>query len=175
MQKTRLSYLFIAFTLAAFGLLFILAYYQIHRPIPQQSFKAQHLVLIVDFNSDKILNEKELLTSQDAVLAIRSQNRTGKPSDLIFNSLDALKRLDFNKDKRLDKADPMFPYLELIFFKDGGKNRQSMSLSAAGINAIAFTQNLKDNNSYKNNSLIGYAIKTNQQKLEIRLVPISFD
>lgn len=174
MQKKYLRYLVIAFTIAAFGLLFIISYYQIHQPIAQTPEKTQHPVLIVDFDADKNLNEKDLLLSQDAILAIRPPTKTGAPNDQAFNSLDALKGLDINKDKRLDKKDPMFKYIELVFFTEQGKGRNYVPLVKANIDAIILMQSIRDISNYKNNPLVGYAVKSNGEKVEIRLVPISF-
>jgi len=179
MQKNTISPFIAAFVIVTVIALVIIADYSyryIHNasaPVPAPV--RQHMVLTVDFNGDNALNEKELVLGEDAVLAIRVPNKNGTKDDQIFNSLDALKQFDTNKDLRLDRNDPVFTRLELAFFSEGGKKRQYLSIDKAHIVAIEFlpqslTLTAKDKEVAS--KLVGYAIKEKGQKIQIRLIPI---
>lgn len=178
-KKYNLSFIIVSIALT-FALLFVIAYHYVRQDPTKQETPppALHPVLVVDFNEDNKLSEQELKLSQDAILAIRAPGKPDGGDEEVFNSLDALQRLDINKDKRIDSQDPMFPRLQLMFFTQDGKGRKYISLKDAGITTIVLTpaavkpveQKLGD----QTYTIVGYAIKINGHKVQIRLVPISF-
>lgn len=177
MQKKYLSYIVIAFIILIFIALLLTAHYFLHQPTGADA-RLTHPVIAVDFNNNNVLNQDELLKGQDAILAVRKiDNRTQKVSDELFHSIAILERLDLNEDGRLNKDDAVFPSLELIFLTDGGKNRKHMTLTEAGIVAIVFNKKSvgKVHEIFKgSDNLIGYALKKDGTRLEIRAIPVAF-
>lgn len=169
MQKNKASYLMIAFFILAFIALFIVAYNLVHRSHVTPEKIKQHMVLMVDFNNDGILNQQELLDSEDAILAVRLKDK----KDQLFNGINALQQLDLNKDGRIDKKDPIFPQLELIFFTNKGKTRKYVPIEKAKIQTIILTKQEFLNDEKSEQQTVGYALTTDGKKLQIHLISVA--
>lgn len=179
MHKKIFLYFLIAFFLVSLSTLFVIAYHHVHSPRTIKASTTTNPVIAVDFSGDKILNQEELVKGEDAVLAIRKRKPgSNESTDELFNSIAALERWDVNKDGRLDKKDPIYPYLELVFFTDNGKKHRYVTLEKAGIIAIVFNKEkigkIKEIAKSTNN-LLGKAIKANGDELQIRVISVSVD
>lgn len=173
MQKKILSLTVVACILGAFAFLFTIAYQRLHHPEPTPAPQT-HLVLAVDLNNNKILNQDEITSAKDAILAVRKPGSANTSND-IFNSITALEQLDANHDNRLDKKDPIFPYLELVFFT--GKEHKYVPLTKAGITAIIFDKAILAQITNGSNPIgkeIGHAVKKNGEKLSIQIIAIKY-
>lgn len=151
--------------------LFITAYKTIHKPAqPIPAYSGLHPVLAIDYSGDKILDQEELLKGEDAILTVKD-----KAHSQMFNSIAALRNLDANKDQRLDKKDPLFNQIQLLFFIDKDKNKKYLYLEDAGITAIIFDKTglaQLNNNTATENIVIGHAVTTKGKSLLIKIVPV---
>ncbi len=177
MQKNWLTKLLVALILIALAGVFVAAFWLVRHPASQDTQTTPkvftHPVLVVDFSNNKILSEEELKQGSDAILAVRAPHTHNQ--DELFNSVAALLRLDVNKDNQIDvEHDPIFPYLELIFFTDDGKNRKYVSLKTAGIKTIIINKQrlLLPAESVVNN-LVGEAVMNDGNTRAIRLINVS--
>lgn len=178
MQKKLFIYFIAAFFIVSLGILFVIAYQRLHHPQIHTTPVTTNPVIAVDFSGDKILNQEELIKGEDAILGIRQQVKgsTNSSTDQIFNSVAALERWDTNKDGRLDRKDPIYPHLELVFLSDGGKKRKYVSLEKAGIIAIIFNKEkigkIKEVSKSTDN-LLGRALKANGTEVKIRVISVT--
>lgn len=181
MQKKILIYFIVAFLIASLGILFLVAYKEIHRSPNEIApvVHATHSVIVVDLNGNGIVDQAELSSGQDAILAIRQISKTPEGGSEIemFRSFTSLESYDANKDGRLDKLDPIFPYLELLFITEGGKKHKTISLKKADIVAVVFDkEKIKNPEAVKHeDNLIGKAIKANGKQLDIRVIQVTAD
>jgi Ca2+-binding EF-hand superfamily protein len=159
----------------------VIAYLMIHHPHKMAALNdlteakpIQHRLVVIDFDNNGLLDEAELLQGKDGIIVVSNPN---KGVDESFNSASAFEKLDVNKDGFIDEKDPMFRYMELMFFTDGGKGRRVVSFAQEGIKSVKvdtkrikqakqLTSDVKDN-------LIGEANLSDGKKLSIRLIMVS--
>lgn len=168
----KILYFLIPLVIVAFiAGLFITAYKAIHKPAePAPIHSGMHPVLAVDYSNDKIINQDELLKGEDAILIVKNKANTQ-----MFNSVAALLKLDANQDQRLDKKDPLFTQIQLMFFTEAGKNKKFKTLTEAGITAIVFDKAglaQLNNNVNAANVVIGRALTEKGKSLLIKIVPV---
>ena len=117
--------------------LFLVAYYFRHHlfaATQQQTKTWVHPVLIVDFNNNGQFIQSDLQKGQDAILVVKNSETKDKSPEW-FSSLAALIAYDINQDQRIDKQDPIFPKLALLYYP-GQPKQKYISLKNAHIKAI---------------------------------------
>lgn len=180
MKKNNPGCFIAIFILAVLIILFSFAHHHVRHGFNKnitETLPASHPVMVVDFNNNKIINQQELFDGKDAILAVKSvDKKTTTPNDQLIGSISALEQLDANKDGRLDKKDPIFDHLELIFFANGGTSHKNMSLAETKIIAIVFRKGiLKEIASLtkSNRYVVGEAITSDGRKLLVKVIPVS--
>jgi len=158
--------------------LFVAGYYARQQPVVESH--PSHLVLVVDYNNDKVMNSAELLSSQDAILAVRTSPESKLPEkQQVFNGLTALHDIDWNKDGRIDEKDPVFSYLELLFFDKNGKIYKRLSLEQAKVKAIiierAQTPNKNSNTAGPKVIPAGYLLMQDGTKRNLKFMHASVE
>ncbi len=161
----------------------VMAYLMLHHPAKVaplneilEKTPLTHRLVVIDFDDSGLLDEAELMQGKDGIIIVKKPAGKNKKEEL-FNSASAFQRLDANKDGRIDASDPMYPYLQLMFFTDNGKNRRYVTFAQADIKSIQIDQKRLNAQQRKSlnpkDNIIGEAILINGKKHVVRLISIA--
>lgn len=115
--------------------LFIAAYHAKHHPSVAK--KSAHPVLVVDLHNNGLVMLEDLNRGEDALLVVQPEAKD-KTDEQWISGFDVLERFDSNHDRRIDKKDPIYSRLALLYYPGDIKKKKYVSLKKAGIKAIVF-------------------------------------
>lgn len=161
----------------------VMAFLMTHRPekvapINKLLTKAPrlHPVIVLDFDNSGAVGQVELLRGKDAIITVMHPAKRGGVTDELFNSVEALRKLDVNKDNIIDKRDPLYSHLQLMFLTSDGKSSRYVSFEQAGIKSIKLQQQWLNEKAIAGlnpeNNKVGEAIMINGAKHDLRLVAV---
>lgn len=155
--------------------LFIAAYHAKHHPSVTKS--PTHSVLMVDLHNNGLVMLEDLNRGEDALLVVQPKSKDKADAQWI-SGFDVLQRFDSNHDKRIDKKDPIYSRLALLYYPADIKKKKYVSLETAGIKAIVFAkeelQKLPKSMEEIHHIVAGYVEMADGTTRKISVLPVEY-
>lgn len=155
--------------------LFIAAYHAKHHPSVAK--KPTHPVLVVDLHNNGLVMLEDLNKGEDALLVVQPQSND-KANEQWISSFDVLERFDVNHDRRIDKKDPIYSRLALLYYPGDATKKKYVSLEKAGIKAIVFgkeeLEKLPKSMEEAHHIVAGYVEMADGTTRKISVLPVGY-
>lgn len=180
-MRDRIAALVGTFSVLIIITIIVMAYWMLHHPDKMAAINkiaekapSMHKVVVLDFDDNGLLDEAELMQGRDAVIVVNNPKMGVNES---FNSVSAFQKLDVNKDGVINDKDPLYRYMDLMFFDKDSTKRRYISFAQAGIKSIKIDQKRLTTKQTASldpkDNIIGEATFINGRQHNIRLIMVS--